>query len=67
MGSFFLLVEGDGRAAEGEGDGEGESVASRSSYCVWCCEAGLEAISVFCEVADLWRPPRTPSLREGVC
>lgn len=31
MGSSFLLVEWDGRAAEGEGDGEGESVASRSS------------------------------------
>ena len=27
----------------------------------------MEAISVFCGVADLWRPPRTPSLREGVC
>jgi hypothetical protein len=27
----------------------------------------LEGISVFCGVAALWRPPRTPSLREGVC
>ena len=26
----------------------------------------MEAVSVFCGVADLWRPPRTPSLREGV-